>query len=150
MKKEIEQADKICYNVFYGNLPEQAENTGMGGNLPSGTRKIQKRTEKNMTDHYSDMELIEKVKEKIASADKVLIGLGEEWKRGINDDRELLSAYDSLYELIKDKDYFIVTMAVDGMIFDTALGSRMDRTVSSDPEPEETFSVLLQIVRRWP
>lgn len=112
----------------------------MGGNLPSGTRKIQKRTEKNMTDHYSDTELIEKVKEKIASADKVLIGLGEEWKRGINDDRELLSAYDSLYELIKDKDYFIVTMAVDGMIFDTALGSRMDRAVSSEPEPEETFS----------
>ena len=93
-----------------------------------------------MTEKYSDMEQIQKVKEKIASADKVLIGLGEEWKRDINDDRELLSAYDSLYELIKDKDYFIVTMAVDGMIFDTALGSRMDRAVSSDPEPEETFS----------
>lgn len=93
-----------------------------------------------MTDHYSDTELIQKVKEKIALADKVLIGLGEEWKRGKSDDRELLSAYDSLYELIKDKDYFIVTMAVDGMIFETALGSRMDGAVSSDPEPEENFS----------
>ena len=41
-----------------------------------------------MTDHYSDMELIQKVKEKIASADKVLIGLGEEWKRGKSDDKD--------------------------------------------------------------
>ena len=75
-----------------------------------------------MTDHYSDTELIEKVKEKIASADKVLIGLGEEWKRGISDDRELLSAYDSLYELIKDKDYFIVTMAVEDSILRAGAG----------------------------
>ena len=96
-----------------------------------------------MTDHYSDMELIQKVKEKIASADKVLIGLGEEWKRGKSDDRELLSAYDSLYELIKDKDYFIVTMAVDGMIFETALGSRMDGAVSSDPEQDTRFQRIV-------
>ena len=99
----------------------------MGSNLPERNAENIEKDRENMTDHYSDTELIEKVKEKIASADKVLIGLGEEWKRGISDDRELLSAYDSLYELIKDKDYFIVTMAVDGMIFDTALGSRILR-----------------------
>lgn len=71
-------------------------------------------------------EAIEKVKE----AQKVLIGIGKEW--GMRDDEkdirfrhlcdpaqaELKEAYEALYELIKEKDYYIVTTLTDGAIYE--------------------------------
>ncbi len=71
-------------------------------------------------------EAIEKVKE----AQKVLIGIGKEW--GMRDDEkdirfrhlcdpaqaELKEAYEALYELIKEKDYYIVTTLTDGVIYE--------------------------------
>lgn len=92
-----------------------------------------------MSESSGNLETLQMLKEKIASADKVLIGLGEEWKK--KDKEEILkAAYESLFQLVKDKDYFIVTMAVDGMIFDTSLGSQTETVISTDLEPEETFS----------
>ncbi len=91
------------------------------------------------------------VKEALTSAKKVLVGLGEEWKwkreaaeaaetAGVagagnapaNSREALLAAYEGLYELIKDTDYFIVTMATDGLIFETPLGSQTETVVSMD------------------
>ena len=91
------------------------------------------------------------VKEALASAKKVLVGLGEEWKwkreaaeaaetAGVagagnapaNSREALLAAYEGLYEWIKDTDYFIVTMATDGLIFETPLGSQTETVVSMD------------------
>ena len=63
------------------------------------------------------------MKEKLAGAQRVLIGLGEEWKiSGKLDDeknREVKLAYEQLYALVNDKDYFIVTTLTDGAIYDT-------------------------------
>ncbi len=73
------------------------------------------------------------------SSPKLLIGLGEEWKLPKKTEnhqeqaaqkRQLCRAYEILYELIKDKDYFIITMATDGMIYDTPLGSRQETVIS--------------------
>ena len=90
------------------------------------------------------------VKEALASAKKVLVGLGEEWKwkreaaaaAGVGDapanSREaLLAAYEGLYEWIKDTDYFIVTMATHGLIFVTPLGSQTETVVSMDASPQD-------------
>ncbi len=91
------------------------------------------------------------IRERLASCRKVLIGLGGEWKQktaaaaGGNQDeaekaarrKELLDAYEALYELVKDKDYFIVTMAVDGLIYESSLGSRTEAAVDSDQEAED-------------
>lgn len=63
------------------------------------------------------------IRDRLASAKKVLVGLGEEWKKA---DTE---AYDALYKLLKDKDYFIVTMATDAVIYDTRLGSAAETAV---------------------
>ncbi|MGN0159326.1 MAG: hypothetical protein ACI39W_09380 [Brotaphodocola sp.] len=81
-------------------------------------------------------------KERFATSQKVLVGLGEEWR--IKGDKEkeaaVRCAYDKLYELLKDKDYFIVTMATDAVIFDTPLGSKTEQAVSTDHVEQEPFS----------
>ena len=71
-------------------------------------------------------EAIEKIKE----AQKVLIGIGKEWAlredekdirfRHLSDpaQAELKEAYEALYELIKEKDYYIVTTLTDGAIYE--------------------------------
>lgn len=61
----------------------------------------------------------EKVQKQLATSEKLLIGIGAEWKREKNP--EVVSAYESLYQLIKDKDYFIVTTNTDGAIWNSSL-----------------------------
>lgn len=64
-------------------------------------------------------------------AEKVLVGIGGEWKltddgrdvrrQSLNDPRQsgLKEAYDGLYQLVKDKDYYVVTTLTDGAVYDT-------------------------------
>lgn len=82
------------------------------------------------------------LKERLNSCQKVLVGLGEEWKiKGDQEKKtEVLKAYDALYDLLIDKDYFIITMATDAEIFNTALGSRTETVVSTDEAHMEQFS----------
>ena len=70
------------------------------------------------------------VREKIKEAQKVLIGIGKEW--ALRDDEkdirfrhlsdpaqsDLKAAYEALYDLIKEKDYYIVTTLTDGAIYE--------------------------------
>lgn len=57
------------------------------------------------------------LKDWINDAEKILIGIGPEWAAS-EASRE---AYQALFELIGDKDYFIVTSLTDGAIYDTPL-----------------------------
>uniref|UniRef100_UPI000B07B6BF hypothetical protein n=1 Tax=Clostridium sp. NkU-1 TaxID=1095009 RepID=UPI000B07B6BF len=60
------------------------------------------------------MTVNEQILEEIAACEKLLIGIGEEWKaEGIPD---MESLYEKMNGLIKDKDYFIVTTVTDGEI----------------------------------
>ena len=70
------------------------------------------------------------VMEKIKEAQKVLIGIGKEW--ALRDDEkdirfchltdpsqaDLRAAYEALYDLIKEKDYYIVTTLTDGAVYE--------------------------------
>lgn len=56
------------------------------------------------------------IKKQIAECEKLLIGIGAEWK--MEKRPEAKQAYESLYQLIQDKDYFIVTTNTDGAIYD--------------------------------
>ena len=70
------------------------------------------------------------VMEKIKEAQKVLIGIGKEW--ALRDDEkdirfchltdpsqaDLKAAYEALYDLIKEKDYFIVPSLTDGAVYE--------------------------------
>ncbi len=75
-----------------------------------------------MTDHK---EKLEEIRRRVQSGGKVLIGIGSEWKQNRNDSDEteitirpeVEKAYQSLYEWIKDADYFLVTTVTDGMIW---------------------------------
>ena len=70
------------------------------------------------------------VMEKIKEAQKVLIGIGKEW--ALRDDEkdirfchltdpsqaDLKAAYEALYDLIKEKDYYIVTTLTDWAVYE--------------------------------
>ncbi len=69
---------------------------------------------------------------RLQEAEKVVIGLGGEWKladdgRPVRERRlldapaqnRLRAAYEALYELVKDKDYYLVTTVTDGAVYDT-------------------------------
>lgn len=57
--------------------------------------------------------------EEISSCEKLLIGLGEEWMAKNVPDADRL--YEKMNDLIKDKDYFLVTTVTDGEIFKAPL-----------------------------
>lgn len=61
----------------------------------------------------------EQLKRDTQESEKILVGLGSEWKSGKHPG--LTEAYDHLHTLLKGKDYFIVTMATDGEIFQSKL-----------------------------
>lgn len=80
------------------------------------------------------------IRKRIDSCEKLLIGLGEEWKYRKDDparNEKLLGAYEVLYRWVREKDYFIITMATDAKIYETALGSRQETAYSSDNRQEE-------------
>lgn len=97
--------------------------------MGAGSQARGARTEKRKT-----MDRIQ-LKEQLAGCEKVLIGLGEEWKSG--EEVRLGRAYQALYELVKEKDYFIVTMATDARIYETALGSRQEMVQAAGQAPGE-------------
>ena len=76
--------------------------------------------------------IYKELKEQLAGAEKVLVGIGGEWKIPENADpvriSEVREGYQQLYELIKEKDYFIVTTLTDGEIWETELNR--DRIVA--------------------
>ena len=78
----------------------------------------------------------EMIRARLAGCQKLLIGLGEEWKWKRGYEAQLRAAYANLYELVKDKDYFIITMATDALIFDTKLGSGTETAVTEKIQME--------------
>ncbi len=69
--------------------------------------------------------------EQIKDAQKVIIGIGPEWQLhctqgrdlrqcclGDEGQEEIKKAYACLYELVKEKDYFVVTTVTDGAVYD--------------------------------
>ena len=82
----------------------------------------------------------EMIRARLAGCQKLLIGLGEEWKWKRGDEAQearLREAYTNLYDLVKDKDYFIITMATDALIFETELGSQTETAVTEEIHMEE-------------
>mgnify|MGYP000741993097 CR=1 FL=1 len=57
--------------------------------------------------------------------------------RGAAQEARLREAYANLYELVKNKDYFIITMATDALIFETALGSQTETAITEEIHMEE-------------
>lgn len=97
-------------------------------------------TGKNKILDKEESAVSESIKEIFDTSEKLLIGLGEEWRVDRNDPEavaRIKEAYQALYEKIKDKDYFIVTMAWDAVIFETALASQSETVICSDPPFQE-------------
>ena len=73
--------------------------------------------------------------EALSGAEKVLIGIGGEWKLrddgrdvrqrclGDQEQKELREAYAVLWSLVRDKDYYVVTTVTDGAVYDTDFDS---------------------------
>lgn len=65
------------------------------------------------------MALKEKMLNEIKECEKLLIGIGEEWNR--EEAKQEDSLYEKLGQLIKDKDYFIVTTLTNGELLKSGL-----------------------------
>lgn len=73
----------------------------------------------------------QEIMDALSGAEKVLLGIGVEWgmaedgrdirERRLEDSAQsgLKAAYEGLYGLVKDKDYYVVTTVTDGAIYDT-------------------------------
>lgn len=78
----------------------------------------------------------QELEDAISRAEKVLIGIGGEWRLkedgrdvrerhlGDPDQAKLKDAYHKLYELVKDKDYYVVTTVTDGAVYEAGFDSR--------------------------
>lgn len=64
------------------------------------------------------------IRNEIADCEKLLIGIGEAWQAERCPGVE--AVYDALARLIREKDYFIVTLATDAKIYESALGSSQE------------------------
>lgn len=64
--------------------------------------------------------MAENLRAQIKDCDYVLVGLGEEWESEEMTEA-LLAAYNKLWELLDGKNFFLVTIAADGLIYDTKI-----------------------------
>lgn len=62
-----------------------------------------------------------KVLKLLDEAEKIIIGLGEEWKQGArqNPGTQIREAYEALYQMTKGKDLWVVTTLTDGAVYET-------------------------------
>lgn len=61
----------------------------------------------------------DRIKESVERSDKILIGLGADFSfENEGDFSEYRMAYKNLYELVKDKDYYVVSLCRDDFIYD--------------------------------
>ena len=67
------------------------------------------------TEKRNDMETL---RQQARQAQKILVGLGAEWKGG---GLRIMEGYEALAALLDGKDYFIVTTNTDAVIFQTRL-----------------------------
>lgn len=68
------------------------------------------------------MDYTEQLKKEIISCEKLLIGLGEEWR--LEGKPDIGGGYEKLNRLIDGKDYFIVTTVTDAEIFKSSIDAK--------------------------
>lgn len=71
---------------------------------------------------------------RINDADMVLVGIGEELSSDKCQSQELIDFYNSLGKIIADKNYFIVSINADSLIYDSNLNSERITAPFSDVE----------------
>ena len=78
---------------------------------------------------------IDELRESIDNADICLIGIGEEFSAEENSLNDLQAAYNKIHSLIKDKNYFVVSICDDKIIFTSEL--EYDRITAPYTLPED-------------
>jgi hypothetical protein len=92
---------------------------------------------------------LQEVKQKIAEADFVLAGIGEEWRAG-DSSGDVKPAYERLARLLEGKDYFIVTTLEDGLIFDSTLsGERIAAPFAGEKAPKGSSEEQWKTYMQW-
>ncbi|MCR5332231.1 MAG: hypothetical protein K6E62_13765 [Lachnospiraceae bacterium] len=88
------------------------------------------------------------LKERIDEAELILIGIGEEFEEKVICDKDaVLLAYDNLAGLLKDKNYYIVSLPKDGLIFDA--GFDKERVAAPFYDEEEAGKEKWDKYLRW-
>ena len=71
----------------------------------------------------ADITSFSAMENRLKLAEKVLVGIGAEWAYDYDNEdnnrkEKILNAYRKLKELLKDKDYYIITLCIDELIFE--------------------------------
>ena len=103
--------------------------------------------------------MIEKIKECIASGDLVLVGIGDECSLKHHTKEELQTFYEKLADLLKEKEYFIVTLNTDDLIWNSSLkdekmvapcgSDRTGNTVTSEHYDESWYLPQWEAYTKW-
>lgn len=81
------------------------------------------------------MKKLEELKDKINQADVILIGIGEEFLTSENSETDILNAYENIATICENKNYFVVSLCDDDIIYSS--GIKIDK-VSAPFSPNET------------
>lgn len=65
--------------------------------------------------------MLAEIKEKVQDADLVLVGIGTEFSKKHREPEEILKAYNHLAKLLEGKNYFVLTVNTDDIIFSSEL-----------------------------
>ena len=76
------------------------------------------RKEGNMTE-----EIKQEIQKCVQEADLVLVGIGTEFHKKNAAQEEIMEAYQKLADLLKEKNYFLLTVNTDDLIFESAIDS---------------------------
>lgn len=71
------------------------------------------------------METIKEIKNRIENADMVLIGIGSQLSLSKEKKEDILQVYQNVYELVKDKPWFVVTLNTDDLIYESNFHSML-------------------------
>ena len=80
------------------------------------------------------------VKDRIESSDVILLGIGEEFN--IDDAEKKISAYQSLFELIKNKNYFVISLNKDNEDLENIFGEKYTVCPMNDISDEKWNAYL--------
>lgn len=103
--------------------------------------------------------MLDEIKQQIEAAEFVLVGLGEEFSQNKAEAAEIMAAYRRLVELLGKKNYFIVTLNTDDLIYESPLdpervvapcgSDKTGNVVTNENYDESGYLPQWQVYTKW-
>ena len=102
-----------------GKIAAQCCHASIGAYKNSDPKKIEKWENEAYAKVILKVHSLEDLMNQIDESDCVLIGIGEEYRVQERSKQEVLSALDGLFEIVKNKNYYVLDICDDRTIFES-------------------------------